>query len=82
MDKKYAQIVFLQGDEAIEPYDIFDKYGTEALLDYLKSWDFGEYNDIRDESSTGFNDQIYKIGDYIISYNPRILYFGLQKLVK
>lgn len=79
--KKYANIVFMQGSEADEPLDILNNDGPEALLAYLQQWDYGEYYDVSDEPSAGSGDRTIEMGEYIISYNSRIGYIGLEKII-
>ena len=39
---KYVGIVFAQGDDAAEMFDLLDAYGWDALIDRLADWDFGQ----------------------------------------
>ena len=41
----YQQIVFVQGDEAIEPLSILEEHGQSALFDYCLQWDMGDGGD-------------------------------------
>lgn len=79
---RYQQIVFLQESDADEFFKIKNELGEDAALEYLMQWDYGDSDDIRDESSAGDNDFEYGVGDYVVSYNPYIYYAGLQKIVK
>ena len=79
--KKYARIVFMQGDEAEEPLDILNRHGESAALKYLLQWDNSDYGDVDDRPGAGTGDRIYKKGDYIMNYNTRIGYIGLERVI-
>ena len=79
---KYCDIVFCQGDDAVEPLKILDEEGKDAAMDYLSQWDCNEYNDLRSEPPAGTSDKTYKKDDYIMCYNTRIGYIGLYKIIK
>lgn len=80
---KFAQIVFIQDEEATEVGDLLNDQGIEAVVEYLAQWDMGE-SEIRDESSagTGWMEREHRSGPYILSWNPYIGYFGLQRVVE
>lgn len=80
-DDQYASIVFLQGDEAVEALEILENDGEQAVLDYLMQWDYGEYDEVRDESGRGTDDDSFTSGDYVVSYNNRLGYIGLEKAI-
>jgi len=75
---KYENVVFMQGDEAYEPLELLDRKGEDAALNYLKQWhNFGQHEG-SSELGLGTNDQKYEKDGYIMSWNPRIGYIGLQ----
>ena len=78
---EYMEIVFLQGDEAIEPLQILDEQGEAAAMKYMKQWDNGDDSLCRDEPGAGKSDTVYQEGDYLMNYNPRIGYIGLEKIL-
>ena len=39
---KYVEIMFAQGDDASELFDLLDSHGWEALIDRLTDWDYGQ----------------------------------------
>ena len=39
---KYVEIMFAQGDDASELFDLLDSYGWDALIDRLADWDYGQ----------------------------------------
>jgi hypothetical protein len=41
----FITIVFMQGEEADEAFDIWDRDGFDAVVNYLQEWDFGDEND-------------------------------------
>lgn len=77
---QYANIVFMQGQEAEEVIDILNSQGEEAALRHLQQWDNGEYHDISDYPF-GKSDKLFKSGDYIMGYNTGIPYVGLSKVL-
>jgi hypothetical protein len=80
MKKTYHHIVFLQGHEADETLQIINENGCEAAVHHLLQWDNGEYYEQRDTPSAGSGDYTYtsECGDYLLTYNPRIGYAGLE----
>ena len=39
---KYVEVMFAQGDDASELFDLLDAYGWDALIDRLTDWDYGQ----------------------------------------
>lgn len=39
---KYVMIVFMQGEDADEMFDLLDADGWDALIDRLSDWDYGQ----------------------------------------
>ena len=39
---KYVEIMFAQGDDASELFDLLDSHGWDALIDRLSDWDYGQ----------------------------------------
>ena len=83
MRKIYLNIVFMQPDsaDADEPLRILDEMGEHAALEYLTQWDYGDAYEENDESQAGRDDTIYREGDYLMSYNTRLGYIGLERIV-
>jgi hypothetical protein len=77
----YQQIVFIQGDEAIEPLSILEEHGQSALFDYCLQWDMGDGGDESNDAPWGKDDDLFQFEDYFLSYNTRIGYVGLCKKV-
>lgn len=82
-NRKYAQIVFAQGDDAIEPLKIYDEQGKEAAITYLAQWDNGKESehDLRDKPSKGTRDRSFEVGEYILTVNQGLGYIGLERIV-
>lgn len=75
---KYEDVVFLQGDEAFEPLERLDREGPDAALEYLKQWHYpGEHQGSQEEKH-GREDKVYRKDGYVMSWNPRLGYIGLQ----
>lgn len=77
---KYREIVFIQGDEAQEPLDLYDKSIQEAA-DYLAQWDHGDSIPLADSLGNGTSDDLHNVKsggtDYIMTINTRLGYIGL-----
>lgn len=78
----YQEVVFAQGDDAVEPLQILDEGGEEAAVEYLKQWDVGETSARYHESKHGDSDYTYLTPDlsYLLSYSSSMGYVGLQYL--
>ena len=64
---KYAQIVFMQGEEAAEVGNMMNDNGVAAVVEYLAQWDMGEYHEVRAESAASGADMFsrsHREGDY------------------
>lgn len=79
---KYASVVFMSGDDAIEPLEILEEQGEGAAIEYLAQWDYGEYSDVRDHTSAGNSDYVMESAPYRLNYNLRMGYIGLERLVE
>lgn len=75
---RYQRIVFLQGEEADEALAILDNDGTEAAIDYLAQWDYGDAGETFDEPANGSDDDVFEDEHYRMSWNSRIGYIGLE----
>ncbi len=76
--EKYENVVFMQGDDAFQPLEILDSDGPEAALEYLKQWHYPGEHEGSNELGHGTSDEIFEKDGYIMSWNPRIGYIGLQ----
>ncbi|MBN8883021.1 MAG: hypothetical protein J0H73_11990 [Salana multivorans] len=78
MDQTWVSVVFLQGDEADEVLDLIDTHGTQAAVEYLSSWDYGEETTsaaIANHATyetipAGTLDKVAEHGIYTLTYNP------------
>ncbi len=78
--EKYQRIVFMQGEEADEPLAILEEHGTDAAIEFLAQWDM-EPGEEFDEPSSGTDDDVYECDSYRLSYNTRLGYIGLERIV-
>lgn len=78
---QFAPIIFLQGNEADEPLRLLKKKSVLAVVRYLQEWDYGDYNEIRDEPSKGRADNYETHIGYLIFWNSSLSYIGLEKLL-
>lgn len=73
-------VVFLQGDDAIEPLDILKSHYEAIVIEYLLQWDYGEgerYN----YSYWGKSDTVYNQDDLILIYNIGLGYISLCRML-
>jgi len=78
----YANIVFMQSSQdTAEPLRILEEQGEHAALEYLKQWDYGDSYEENNEPCAGTDDTIYREGPYIMSYNTRLEYIGLERVI-
>lgn len=76
---KYQRVVFFQGEEAIEPLELWDEDYSKAL-EYMLQWDNGD-GEIFDYPSAGQGDYTKDLGEYRITYHLRLGYIGLERMI-
>ena len=75
-------LVFVQGDEAIEPLSILNTEGPEATVDYLAGWNNSKSQEEADEPAAGSSDNTYETeGGFILTWNDRLGYIGLERRI-
>lgn len=79
--QKYQEIIFAQSDDADEPLQILNDDGPAAAVDYLAQWDNGDDGEVRDEMSAGSSDGTEEVGEYLLTYNTRLGYIGLERIL-
>lgn len=75
--RRWLSVVFLQGAEADQVLDVIDRDGTDAAIEHLKGWDFGEETTeaalengyVYDDPPTGALDRIVTAADYTLTYD-------------
>ena len=76
---RYERIIFMQESEAEEALDILDEEGEDAAIEFLAQWHNPGEHETSDEESAGDDDDVYEDDDgYILSWNSRIGYIGLE----
>jgi len=83
---KYSNIFFIQGEEANEVLDILNNKGEQAAFDQLQEWNYGE-SPVETNNSEGFipwgsNDRLFKVDNFVMSYNSGIPYIGLTEIIE
>lgn len=76
--RAWVSVVFLQGNEADKVLDIIDHDGTDAAIDHLAGYDFGEETTqaalengyVYDQPPTGALDRTVTKDDYTLTYSP------------
>jgi len=81
MFHKFAQIVFLQGDDYAEFNRILSEGSLLDALYYLRQWDYGDYDDIRNSNSAGPYDDSWQYGQFLMTWNSGHGYAGLQLMI-
>ena len=59
---------------------IFDNQGDDAAIEYLCQWDTGE-GQVSEKPSNGSSDYVVEKDGYRLSYNLRLGYIGLERIV-
>lgn len=85
--RRWVSVVFLQGEEADEVLDLIDRDGTDAGIEHLQGFDYGEEttdaaleNDyVYDEPPTGALDRVVTEGDYTLTYNQALGHVSLLR---
>ena len=57
---KYVEIMFAQGDDASELFDLLDSHGWDALIDRLTDWDYGKEPEDADVVNGYIHDKLPK----------------------
>jgi hypothetical protein len=76
-EEEYEDVIFLQGDQADEFFEILDSKGKDAAMEYLKNWHYPGEHDTRKESPAGRSDEEYEKGGYLMHWNKDLHYAGL-----
>lgn len=78
-ERRWVNVVFLQGEEADQVLDMIERDGAAAAIEHLKGWDYGEETTqaalengyVYDEPPTGALDRVVTGEDgYTLTYNP------------
>ena len=88
MDQTWVSVVFLQGDDADEVLDLINTHGTQAAVEHLSGWDYGEETTdaamenghVYDLRPAGVLDREVRDGDYQMTYNHSFGHVGLYRL--
>jgi len=90
---RFVNIVFMQGEEADEVLDKLERRDAECSIlfhgateesigeafEYLRQWDYGDDDDIRDELGAGTHDKIEREDGYVLTWNLGLSYVGLMR---
>lgn len=79
--KFYAQVVFMQGENANIPLKILNNQGEDVVIDYLAQWDYGDNHRVTKSyiEEVGYSDRVYETEHHILAYNLRHEYIVLYK---
>lgn len=86
-DQRWVSVVFLQGEDADRVLDIIDRDGTDAAIDHLTGYDFGEETTqaalengyVYDTPPTGTLDRTATRGAYTLTYSPFLGHVSLLR---
>ncbi len=79
----YERVVFMQGEDAEEALSILEEQGRDAAIDYLAEWHNCGSHEEEDAPAAGEDDYTYETEDgYLLSYNLRLGYIGLEHIHK
>lgn len=82
---KYRNIVFLDGEDTQEPFDIINNEGKDDVFEYLLKWDCGEVTNLYDTPPWGDDDYTSYHYDggliYVVSWNWNLSYFSLTEVI-
>jgi len=91
---KFANIVFMQdgsADEVLRDLCRVDGWvvargATDetiaAAIEYLKNWDYGDNDEIRDEIGAGTRDEVVERDGYVLTWNLGLGYVGLMRRIE
>lgn len=83
---QYCNIVFIQEPDGMVTKFFENEIDSEEMVDYLAQWDFGGESEhslnLTNDEPWGTDDDCENVGDYILSYNTRLWYVGLVRMVK
>jgi|LFRM01.1.fsa_nt_gb hypothetical protein len=80
---KYANIVFIQGEEANEPLELLAGKGEEAVFEYLQQWNYGDAPITESkEPPWGKHDRLFRKDQFVMAYNPTVGYIGLTEIIE
>ncbi|MGB4777447.1 hypothetical protein [Microbacterium sp.] len=85
--RRWISVVFLQGDDADQVLDIIDHDGTDAAIDHLAGYDFGEETTqaalengyVYDQPPTGALDRTATKDAYTLTYSPFLGHVSLLR---
>lgn len=84
---RWISVVFLEGSEADEVLDLIDREGTDAAIEHLAGFDYGEETVqaalengyVYDEPPTGALDKVTTGDVYALTYNPFLGHVSLLR---
>lgn len=85
--RRWVSVVFLQGEEADEVLAILDRDGTDAVIEHLSMWDYGDETTdaalingyVYDTPPLSGLDRLATVDGYALTYNPSLGHIGLLR---
>ncbi|GAA1519251.1 hypothetical protein GCM10009788_24060 [Nocardioides humi] len=86
--ERWISVVFLQGPEANDLLDLIDRQGTDAAIEYLAGYDYGEETVqaalengyVYDDLPTGTVDEVAQRDVYTLTYNHHLGHVHLLRV--
>ena len=84
--QQYCNIVFIQErDEMVDKF-LSGEIDSISIVNYLGQWDNGPESEhdlsLSKEEPWGSTDYVERVEEYILTYNTRLWYAGLVRMVK
>jgi len=85
--RQWVTVVFLQGDDAGRVLDLIDRDGTDAAIEHLRGYDYGDETTsaalanghVYDEPPTDMHSRRVDDGDYALIYSHTLGHAGLYR---
>jgi hypothetical protein len=85
--RQWVTVVFLQGEEADRVLDLIDRDGTDAAIEHLRGFDYGDETTsaalakehVYDTPPTGTNDRHVTEGEYALTYSHAFGHVALYR---
>lgn len=85
--RQWVTVVFLQGDETRRVFDLIDRDGTDAAIEHLRGYDYGDETTsaalanghVYDEPPTDMHSRRVDDGDYALIYSHALGHTGLYR---
>jgi hypothetical protein len=77
----YERLAFVQGDEAYDALCVLEEDGLAACLRFMVQQSGDSQGELHEQLAGGASDNTYRDEGWILTYNLRIGYVGLERQV-